>query len=58
MKIFKSSKTGHTGHTGHAASDAYFKNAPIWHDVDMIKAWFLGAFTGPIILWIIANLFI
>ena len=51
MRIFKSLKTGH------AASDAYFKNMSCWTNNDLVKAWFLGAFTGPIILWILANLF-
>ena len=23
--------------SGHEASDEYFKNAPVWHDVDVLK---------------------
>ena len=43
MKIFKSLKTGH------AASDAYFKNQPIWFDSDMLHFCLLGVCLGTII---------
>ena len=42
--------------TGHKASDEYFKNLAIWHDIDLVKAYFLGACTSPIallLIWII-----
>ena len=37
--------------TGHKASDEYFKNQPIWHVIDMVKAYFLGACTSPIVIF-------
>jgi len=43
--------------TGHRPSDEYFKNMPIWHDIDLLKAYFLGACTSPIILFLIWGLF-
>jgi len=43
--------------TGHKASDEYFKNQAIWHDIDLVKAYFLGACTSPIILFCIWGIF-
>ena len=43
--------------TGHKASDEYFKNLAIWHDIDLMKAYILGACTSPIILFCIWGLF-
>ena len=43
--------------TGHKASDEYFKNVAIWHDIDLVKAYFLGACTSPIVLLLIWPLF-
>ena len=39
--------------TGHEASDEYFKNLAIWHDIDLVKAYFLGVCTSSIILYLI-----
>jgi len=35
--------------TGHKASDEYFKNLAIWHDIDMVKSCMLGFVIGIII---------
>ena len=32
--------------SGHEASDEYFKNAPLWHDIDIAKAFIFGVFVG------------
>ena len=32
--------------TGHKASDEYFKNQHIWHDIDIAKAFIFGVFIG------------
>ena len=50
MKIFKSLKTGH------AASDAYFKNQPIWFDSDMLRSFLLGICFGTIITVVVMGL--
>jgi hypothetical protein len=42
MKNFGSIKTGH------AASDAYFKNQPIWFDGDMVHSCILGFCIGVV----------
>jgi len=39
--------------TGHAASDAYFKNQPIWFDNDMLRSFFLGVCIGAIITTVV-----
>ena len=38
--------------TGHKASDEYFKNLAIWHNIDLVKAFFLGALISSIILFL------
>ena len=38
--------------TGHEASDEYFKNLPIWHDVDMIKTFLWGLGIGVFVMFI------
>jgi|MGYP000020322140 hypothetical protein len=43
--------------TGHGPSDEYFKNAAIWHDIDLLKAYILGAGTSSLILFCIWALF-
>jgi len=43
--------------TGHKASDNYFKNLAIWHDIDLVKAFFIGVFISPIILFLIWDIF-
>ena len=43
MKNFLSQKIGH------AASDAYFKNQPIWFDSDILCFFLLGVGLGAII---------
>ena len=43
--------------TGHEASDEYFKNLSIWHDIDLVKAFLIGAFISPIILFLIWDIF-
>ena len=35
--------------TGHWASDEYFKNLAVWHDIDIVKSWVLGFVTGSIL---------
>jgi hypothetical protein len=35
--------------TGHKASDEYFKNMAVWHDIDIMKAFGLGLGLGLII---------
>jgi len=35
--------------TGHKASDEYFKNLAIWHDIDLVKAFTFGMVGGVII---------
>ena len=35
--------------TGHKASDEYFKNLAIWHDIDLAKAFMFGIVCGMII---------
>jgi|TARA_Y100000310_G_scaffold47822_1_gene44409 hypothetical protein len=47
MKNFISLKTGH------AASDAYFKNQPIWFDSDMLYSFLLGVCIGVIVMALI-----
>jgi|TARA_B110000196_G_scaffold293504_1_gene281874 hypothetical protein len=32
--------------TGHKASDEYFKNMAVWHDIDLLKAFTLGIGCG------------
>jgi curli production assembly/transport component CsgF len=39
--------------TGHHASDEYFKNQALWHDSDLLKSFFLGAFIGCVFGWLI-----
>ena len=43
--------------TGHKVSDKYFENLALWHDIDLVKAYFLGACTSPIVLLLIWMLF-
>jgi len=43
--------------TGHDPSDNYFKNLAVWHDIDLVKAFFIGALISPIILFLIWELF-
>ena len=43
--------------TGHGPSDEYFKNLAVWHDIDLVKAFFIGALISPIILFLIWELF-
>ena len=43
--------------TGHDPSDNYFKNLAVWHDIDLVKAFFIGALINPIILFLIWELF-
>tara|TARA_Y100000780_G_scaffold5375_1_gene4817 strand:+ start:83 stop:238 length:156 start_codon:yes stop_codon:yes gene_type:complete len=50
MKNFISLKTGH------AASDAYFKNQPIWFDSDMLRSFLLGICFGTIITVVVMGL--
>ena len=38
--------------TGHEASDEYFKNLPVWHDVDMIKTFLWGLGIGVLVMFI------
>ena len=47
MKNFGSLKSGH------AASDAYFKNQPIWYDSDMLRSCMLGFCIGVIVTSIV-----
>ena len=35
--------------TGHKASDEYFKNLAIWHDIDLLKALVIGIGAGVIL---------
>ena len=35
--------------TGHKASDEYFKNLAIWHDIDLVKSFTFGMVCGAII---------
>ena len=35
--------------TGHKASDEYFKNLAIWHDIDILKTFMFGMVCGAII---------
>ena len=30
----------------HEASDEYFKNAPVWHDIDIAKFFIFGVLVG------------
>ena len=39
--------------TGHAASDEWFKNQPIWFDIDMLRSFLLGIFLGAFIATIV-----
>jgi curli production assembly/transport component CsgF len=39
--------------TGHHASDEFFKNQALWHDSDLLKSFFLGAFIGCVFGWLI-----
>ena len=32
--------------TGSKASDEYFKNAPVWHDIDIAKFFIFGVLVG------------
>ncbi len=50
MKNFLSQKIGH------AASDAYFKNQPIWFDSDMLRSFLLGICFGTIITAVVMGL--
>ena len=43
--------------TGHKASDEYFKNLAIHHDIDLVKSYFLGVCTSSIILYLIWSLY-
>jgi len=43
------SKNFYTPKTGHAASDAYFKNTPIWFDSDLLRSFCIGAVVGSLI---------
>ena len=43
--------------TGHKASDEYFKNLAVWHNIDLVKAFFLGALISSIILFLTWSLF-
>ncbi len=38
--------------TGHEASDEYFKNLAVWHDVDMIKTFLWGLGIGVLVMFI------
>jgi len=35
--------------SGHEASDEYFKNAPLWHDIDIIKSFIFGVLLGSVL---------
>ena len=43
--------------TGHKASDEYFKNLAVWHDIDIVKSWMLGFSTGSILTGLLIILF-
>jgi len=43
--------------TGHKASDEYFKNLAVWHDIDILKSWILGFSTGSILTGLLIILF-
>jgi hypothetical protein len=43
--------------TGHGASDEYFKNLAVWHDIDIVKSWMLGFSTGSILTGLLIILF-
>ena len=43
--------------TGHKASDDYFKNLAVWHDIDIVKSWMLGFSTGSILTGLLIILF-
>jgi hypothetical protein len=32
--------------SGHKTSDEYFKNSPVWHDIDVAKSFIFGVFVG------------
>ena len=39
--------------TGHKTSDEYFKNAPVWHDIDIIKSFLFGVLVGSVLTVVI-----
>ena len=43
--------------TGHKASDDYFKNLAVWHDIDIVESWMLGFSTGSILTGLLIILF-
>ena len=43
--------------TGSIASDEYFKNLAVWHDIDIVKSWVLGFVTGSILTGLLIILF-
>ena len=43
--------------TGHKASDDYFKNLAVWHDIDIVKSWMLGFSTVSILTGLLIILF-
>jgi len=38
--------------TGHHASDEYFKNMPVWHDIDILKTFLFGLGIGVLVMFI------
>ena len=38
--------------TGHKPSDEYFKNLPVWHDIDIIKTFLWGLGIGVLVMFI------
>ena len=43
--------------TGSVASDEYFKNLAVWHDIDIVKSWAFGFVTGSILTGLLIILF-
>ena len=43
--------------TGSKASDEYFKNLAVWHDIDIVKSWALGFSTGSILTGLLIIIF-
>ena len=39
--------------SGHKTSDEYFKNAPVWHDIDIIKFFLFGVLVGSVLTVVI-----
>ena len=37
----------------HEASDEYFKNAPVWYDIDIIKSFLFGVLVGSVLTVVI-----